>query len=211
MIKGIIKKSFLYYAYERLRKKKQSFYVRHFPMAFIRNKYKKLFGVFPNLDKPVTFSEKIQWLKLNYRNSLMVQCADKVLVREYVKGKIGNRFLNDLLYVYNNVDEVEFSILPDQFVFKPNNSSGRVIICKDKSKFNQKKAVKIMKKWENENLFFYTGEWIYKDIPYRLICEKFLADNITDYKMYFVYDKFIATQVISDRQNGFYVDYFDEN
>jgi len=113
MIKGIIKKSFLYYAYERLRKKKQSFYVRHFPMAFIRNKYKKLFGVFPNLDKPVTFSEKIQWLKLNYRNSLMVQCADKVLVREYVKGKIGNRFLNDLLYVYNNVDEVEFSILPD--------------------------------------------------------------------------------------------------
>jgi hypothetical protein len=190
---------------------KQSFYVRNFPVAYIKNRYKKLFGVIPNLENPITFSEKIQWLKLNYRDKLMVQCADKILVRDFVKRKIGDGFLNDLLFVYDGTDDIDFSALPNEFVFKPNNSSGRIIICKDKSIFNKTEAIKIMKKWEKENLFYLTGEWIYKDIPYKLICEKFLEDNITDYKLYFAYEEFIATQVISDRHNQFFIDFYDEN
>jgi len=210
MLKNMIKKSFLYNGYKSFRRVKQSFFVQHFPVSFIRNEYKKLFGEYPNLDNPITFSEKILWLKLNYRNDLMVQCADKVNVREYVANKIGINFLNEFIFVYNSVEEVDFSVLPNQFVFKPNNSSGRILICKDKERLDIRKSKRIMKRWENENLYKITGEWIYKDIPYKLICEKFLGANITDYKMYFTYGEFIATQVITDRKKGFFVDYFDD-
>jgi len=170
VIKKKTKESIIYDKYKKLRRQRQSFYVRYFPLAFIRSKYRKLFGEYPNLENPVTFSEKIQWLKLNYRDPLMVKCADKIMVREYVKEKIGAGFLNDLLFVYDSAKEIDFDALPNQFVFKPNNSSGRVIICKDKSTFDQSKAIKTMKKWERENLFYITGEWIYRDIPYKLIC-----------------------------------------
>ena len=39
-----------------------------------------------NLKDPRTFNEKLQWLKLYYypQNPLVVQCADKYAVREYV-------------------------------------------------------------------------------------------------------------------------------
>lgn len=209
MFKSIIKNT-IYAGYKRYKKVKQRFYVRFFPLRFIRSRYKKLFGKNPDLENPVTFSEKIQWLKLNYRDALMMQCADKVLVREYVKREIGESFLTHLFMTFNKPEEINFSILPNQFVLKPNNSSGRIIICKDKYTFNQEKAIRMLKKWERENLFFITGEWIYKDIPFRIICEEFLGDNLTDYKLYFSYDQFIATQVISDRQNGFYMDYYDD-
>lgn len=210
MLENMIKKSFLYSGYKNFKRTKQSYFVQHFPVKFIRNKYRELFGVYPNLDNPTTFSEKIQWLKLNYRNNLMVQCADKVMVRDYVANKIGINLLNEFICVYNNVEEVDFSALPNQFVFKPNNSSGRIIICEDKEILDIQKAKKIIKKWEKDNLYKVTGEWIYNDIPYKLICEKFLGSNITDYKMYFTNGGFIATQVITDRKMGFFVDYFDD-
>ena len=40
-----------------------------------------------NLDNPTTFNEKIQWYKLNYcaKNDLVVQCADKYRIREYLE------------------------------------------------------------------------------------------------------------------------------
>lgn len=41
-----------------------------------------------NLKRPKRFTEKLQWYKVNYRNSLMTICADKFMVREYVKKKV---------------------------------------------------------------------------------------------------------------------------
>ena len=49
--------------------------------------FERMCGYKLNLDNPQTFNEKIQWLKLYYRNPLMTKCADKVGVREYIKEK----------------------------------------------------------------------------------------------------------------------------
>ena len=210
ILKNLIKKSTIYFIYKKIKVFRNSLYIRYLPKTFIIREHKKLYKEKIDIDTPVLLSEKIQWLKLYYRDPLMVTCADKLLVRDYVKSKIGEEYLNDLLFTYDSVNDVDFSILPNQFVFKPNNSSGRVIICKDKLSFDESAAKQKMKKWEKENLYYITGEWIYKDLQYKLICEKFLEDNITDYKMYFTYDQFIATQVISERRNGFFIDYYDE-
>ena len=168
----------------------------------IIQRYERVYGITLDLDNPKTFAEKINWLKLHYRNPRIIECADKYLVRDFVKKCIGDKYLIPILGVWDRAEEVNFDDLPNSFVLKPNNSSGRVLICKDKSKFDTKNAVKVMKAWENENLTKLTGEWFYEKIPFKIVCEEFLEENITDYKMYYADGQFIATQLILDREEG---------
>lgn len=169
-------------------------------VEYIKFRYKKLFGVDINLDNPQTFAEKIQWMKLYEHDERLVVCADKYAVREIIKNKIGEEYLIPMPYVWDSGEQIDFSVLPEKFVLKPNNSSGRVIICKDKSKFNEQSFRKTIKKWEKENLTRMTGEWVYEKIPFKIVCEEYLADGIVDYKMYFADGEFICTQIITGRQ-----------
>ena len=114
--------------------------------------------------------------------------------------------------MWDSAEEIDFASLPNAFVIKPNNSSGRVLICKDKEKLDYDDAYKKIKQWEKENLTKQTGEWFYEKIPFKIICEEFLEDDISDYKMYFAAGKFICTQLIAGRHshNKTYT-YYDEN
>ena len=55
------------------------------PMVMLQ--YKIKLGRFLNLKNPKRFTEKLQWLKLYYRNDLMIKCVDKYDVRDYVINK----------------------------------------------------------------------------------------------------------------------------
>lgn len=103
---------------------------------YIIKQFKEQVGYTPNIDNPKSFNEKIQWLKLYYHDPLLTKCADKYLVREYVKNKIGEKYLIPLLEIYDTPEQIDFYSLPHQFVLKTNNGSGRNIICKDKYKLN---------------------------------------------------------------------------
>ena len=99
---------------------------------YITNQFIQNVGYKPNLDNPKSFNEKIQWLKLYYRDPLITKLADKYTVREYVKEKIGEKYLIPLIDSYNKVEEINFNKLPNKFVLKTNNGAGRNIICKNK-------------------------------------------------------------------------------
>ena len=173
-------------------------------------------GYKPDIDNPKTFNEKIQWLKLYYHNSLMTKCADKYLVREYVKEKIGEEYLIPLLGVYNTPDEINFDDLPNQFVLKVNWGSGQNIIVKDKSKLNIKQTKLQLKKWLHpySNHYYNAFEWCYKDIKPKIIVEKYmkqLNNDLYDYK-FLVYNGQIKNLfVVSDRFNNKYVDWYDKD
>ena len=47
--------------------------------------YEREKGVKPDLRNPKTYSEKLLYLKLHYRNPLQTLCADKYYVAEYVR------------------------------------------------------------------------------------------------------------------------------
>ena len=93
-----------------------------------------------DLDNPKSFNEKIQWLKLYYRNPLMTKCADKIGVRDYIREKIGEEYLVPIIGIYKTPDEIDFETLPNRFVMKVNWGSGQNIIVTDKSKLDVKKA-----------------------------------------------------------------------
>ena len=141
---------------------------------YIRLLYRKAFGKDLNLDDPQTFNEKLQWLKLNYRDPDMALCADKFEVRKYLTNKGFGDILNTLYAVYENADDIEFSKLPSQFVLKASHGSGWNIICKNKSDYSWKGWTKVMNSWLKQNLYVYGREWVYKDIKSRILCEKYL-------------------------------------
>lgn len=140
-----------------------------------------------NLINPQTFTEKLQWLKLNYSDPIMTTCADKYAVREYLEDLGYGHLLNELIAVYENVDDINIKELPEKFVLKGTHGSSWNIICTDKKKINWFVYKKIMKSWLKQNIYVDGREWPYKDIKPRIICEKYLEDDsgeLTDYKFF---------------------------
>ena len=99
---------------------------------YLKYVYKEKTGDNLNLDNPKNFTEKLQWLKLFDRNPLYTKLVDKYEVRDYVKKLIGEKYLIPCLGVYDNVNEIDFEQLPNQFVLKTTHDSGTVVICKNK-------------------------------------------------------------------------------
>ena len=174
--------------------------------------YRYVTGEKLNLNNPQTFNEKLQWLKLYDRNPLYTKLVDKYEVREYIKEKIGEEYLIPLLGVWNNVSEIDFESLPNQFVLKTTHDSGGVVICKDKENFNIEKAKKFLSK-HLQNNFYYSGrEWPYKNVKPRIIAEKYLDFDIKDYKFMCFNGKMKCSFVCSERHtNGLKVTFFDKD
>jgi len=156
--------------------------------AFLKLSFKAYQGYKLDLNKVETFNEKIQWLKLFDRNNKYTDLTDKYLVRKYVKERIGEQYLIPLLGVWNYVNEINFSKLPNQFVLKCNHDSGSVIICKNKQEFDTQKATKKLKKNLNTQYFWKSREYNYKNIKRKVIAEKYMIDidgkEINDYKFF---------------------------
>ena len=140
-----------------------------------------------NLKSPKTFNEKLQWLKLYNRNSLYTTLVDKYAVKQYVSDKIGQQHIIPTLGVWNNFDEIDFDNLPNQFVLKATNGGGGfgIVICNDKKEFNVDEASDRLNKGLKLNLYRLHREWPYKNVPPRIIAEKYMEDDsgsLVDYK-----------------------------
>ena len=98
--------------------------------------YKKRIGKNINWNNPTTYTEKMQWEKLYDNNPLKAELSDKYLVREWVKEKIGEKYLIDIYGVWDSFSEIDFKKLPKSFVLKTNHGSGTIYIVKDKNKID---------------------------------------------------------------------------
>lgn len=144
----------------------------------------------PNLKHPHTFNEKLQWLKLHDRKPEYTTMVDKYAVKEYVSKIIGKEYIIPTLGVWNSFDDIDFGSLPNQFVLKTTHGGGglAVIICKDKANFDMARARRILEKSLHSDIYRNFREWPYKDVPKRIIAEKYMqADNssgLDDYKIH---------------------------
>lgn len=165
---------------------KKRFLQRFFLKKTIEKEFYKRKKYHLNLQNPITISEKIQWMKYYVRDSMITQCVDKYKVRKYVSQILGNQFLIPLLGVYDSVEAIDLNELPEEFVLKPNHASGEVVICKkgEKEQINWHEVADTLRKWMRENYFDLSGEWGYKNISRKIICEKLLPGNIIDYRIF---------------------------
>lgn len=171
---------------------------------YIRERFYKSFGVQLNLEDPKTISEKTQWYKLNYKNPLLVQCADKYEVRSYIANTIGEQYLIPLIFHTQDVNKIIPENLPDYpFIIKANHNSGTHCIVYDKNKIDWKK-IRVDCKWLlNINYYPFEKEWQYKNIIPRILVEKLLINDFGqtafDYKLFCIDGNVEFIQVDIDR------------
>ncbi len=180
-------------------------------------RYFIIFGKRINWKNPQTYNEKLQWLKIYDRNPLYAIMADKYLVKDYVAKILGNEYIIPTIGVWDRPEDIDWETLPEQFVLKCNHNSGTgMVICKDKSQLDITKVVVGLKRGLKENYFIYNREWPYKNIPRKIIAEKFMVDEkygeLRDYK-FFCFDgevkfMFIATNR-SQGEHAVRFDFFD--
>lgn len=143
---------------------------------FLKLIYRANTGKKLHLDPPVTFNEKIQWLKLHFRKPEFPAMADKYRVRAYLAKKAPNLPMIPLLGVWDDPGEIDFSALPARFVLKCTHDSGSVLICRDKECFDTDSAVKYLRARLKKNYFAPGREWPYKDAEPRVIAEEYVED-----------------------------------
>ncbi len=155
---------------------------------YLKRRYKAFTGKVLPLDDPKTFNEKLQWLKLHDRRPEYTMMADKYLVRQYIAEKLGEQYLIPLLGAWDDPDDIDFDKLPNQFVLKCNHNSGLgMCICKDKSKLDIPKVRAELRKGLQEDYYKKCREWVYKDIPRKIICEQFMTNGgkeLEDFKIH---------------------------
>ena len=141
-----------------------------------------------DLRNPKTFNEKLNWLKINYRNDLLPRCADKYLARGYIEECGFGEYLPKLYWHGTDPEDIPFESLPESFVIKSTSGSGNNIIVKDKSQLNINQVKKQIKKWLREKYLLAYGEWHYEQIKPSIIIEEFLSDGVhmvpEDYKLF---------------------------
>ena len=183
---------------------------------YLQRMFKATMGYSFDIDHPETFNEKIQWLKLNDRNSLYPTLVDKFLVKKYVTDLIGAEYIIPTLSVWDNVDQIDFSLLPSQFVLKCNHNSGLgMCICKDKNTLNIKKTKEDLRKGLAEDYYSHGREWPYKYVKRKIICEQFMSDStgeLPDYKIHCFNGEPKLILVCKNRfsQSGVTEDFFSE-
>ena len=179
---------------------------------YLKIKYRLKMGKKLNLENPQTYNEKLQWLKLYDRKPIYSKLVDKYEVREIIRKKIGEEYIIPLLGVYEKFNQINFESLPNQFVIKTTHDCGGIVICKDKSKFNQKEAQKKIEHHLRKNYYYMHREWPYKKVKPRIIIEKYMVDEsrteLKDYK-FFCFDgepklMFVATDRGVDTRFNFY-------
>ncbi len=177
--------------------------------------YRREFGVLPDLEDPKTFNEKIQWLKLHDRNLDYALLVDKYEVKKIVAEKIGKQYIVPTLGVWDSFDDINFSLLPNQFVLKCTHDSGGIVICKDKKNFNYESAKKIMDKALKQKFYRRFREWVYENVKPRIIAEMYMEDteskDLKDYKFFCFNGKVKCFKIDFDRYTEHHANYYDIN
>lgn len=167
-----------------------------------------------DLNNPLYFGEKIQWMKVYGNLERYGNLVDKYKVREYVSEKIGEKYLIKLIDVYDDVDSIDFDKLPNKFVLKGNHGSGYNIICSDKEELNMAKTKKKLNKWIREDYSEIKKEPQYKNVNRKIVCEEFLNDTngqLLDYKFFCFDGKAEFIEVDFDRFGKHKMNFYDLN
>ena len=160
---------------------------------FLKKVFPKYMGYPLDLENPKTFSEKLQWLKVNYREPIQIVMVDKHEAKNFIAQRVGEQYIIRTLAVWDSVEDIDFDALPNQFVLKTTHGGGGcdVIVCKDKRKFDKEAALVKLTTSLTSDLFKKFREWPYKNVPKRIIAEKFMqvenaeeGSDLKDYKFF---------------------------
>ncbi len=185
---------------------------------YLKLLYRRVFDKPLDIDHPKSFNEKLQWLKLYNRKPEYTVMVDKCAVKKYVANIIGEKYIIPTIGVWDTPEEIEWDKLPDQFVLKCTHDSGGLVICRDKSKLDKNSAIKKLHNSLKRDYYLADREWPYKNVPRRIIAEKYMEDStslskasqdLVDYKFFCFNGEPKLMFIATDRSTDTRFDYFD--
>ncbi|MDZ7793210.1 MAG: ATP-grasp fold amidoligase family protein [Spirochaetia bacterium] len=156
-------------------------------------------GYLPKIKKPRSLNEHVLWMKQNLKTDLMVQCADKIAVRDYVSQTVGKEYLVKQYYSGTRPEEIDFDELPDRAVIKPNHVSGKVLFYQ-RGTSNISEIKTLCDSWLGISAYGQNkGEWAYSGIEPAIIIEEDLSSEDgkppIDYKFFVSNGRVLFTQL----------------
>jgi hypothetical protein len=160
-------------------------------------------GVWPDLERPSGFNEKILFKMLRDRRPMLTLFSDKLRVRDYVR-KVAPSLLIPTLYWWSDrAEALPFDALPSAFVLKANHGSGWNLIVEDKREVERSDLVKLGRRWLKSDFTIVGREWAYRDIRRALFAEELLESHgeatPPDYKLFAFGGRVRLIQVDRDR------------
>ena len=168
-------------------------------------------------DHPQSYTAKLQWMKLYYRNPILSHFIDKFEVKVEVAKRVGVEHVIPTYGVWNRAEDIDFDALPDKFVLKGTHDCHSVIICRDKQSFDVDGAREKLSLALKRNNYLQMREWAYKMVKPRIIAEALIEDpahpeELTDYKFFCFDGKVKALYVAMGRnQKDIRFDFFDRD
>jgi hypothetical protein len=179
---------------------------------YLSVKYYSRFGKKMNWKHPQTFNEKLNWLKLYYHEPKLTTMADKYAVKELVANAVGQDYVVPCYGVYQDFGEIDLNQLPNQFVIKATHDSSGATVCRDKSQFDIDAAKAKFEMVMKRNWYYSSREWVYKNIPHRIIVDKFLDDGregeLQDYK-FWCFNGEPRLMYITNKGKNIYENFYD--
>lgn len=149
--------------------------------------YKRL-GYNLDLDNPVTYNEKLNWLKVNYHDPLMKQCVDKATFDEFVAGRLPDMSGHHvkklaILHSPQELTEKLLTSLTEHFVMKSNFGSGaQIFVDRDLAKLSDLQGTIARYLNPRANHYYLSFEYGYKGLKPAVVIEPVIR---LDYKLEF--------------------------
>lgn len=148
----------------------------------ILHRFKEIHGREFDPQNVQTFTEKLcrEMLDLNqHPNPLFTRLADKLLVRDYVRERVGSQYLIPLIWSGGDPAKIPFEDLPSKTIAKTNHSSGGHIILAHPI-HDHLKIIRSLRKSLKKNHYWSMREGHYYDIKPRALVELFIDDGHAD-------------------------------
>lgn len=140
-----------------------------------------------DLDNPQTFNEHLNWNKLYDHNPLYHRLVDKYEVKGIVEDLIGKEYIVPCYGVWDNLNDIDYSSLPNKFVLKSTHDSSGAFVCQNKDHLDLLAVRNHFKDFEMGN-YWPAREWAYKGVKPRILADQLLDDDsgheLTDYKFW---------------------------
>ncbi len=188
----------------------QRYLKRYNDEEFVRRLYERRLGEPLNLQTPQIFTEKMQWLKLYYRDDRMVVCSDKYELKRYLADRGYGHLTIPTLAVFERAEDIQTSKLPYPFILKATNGSGWNVMFDKKSVARERLAKRLSRIWLKQSAYLYGREWNYKDQTPRMMAEPLISTELLiDYKCMCFGGEVRAIHVNHHRNGVRYVNYYD--
>ena len=169
--------------------------------AYLKKWLCSAYGLQINFADPVTYTDKLQWMKLYDCGKIKTKLTDKYRVRKWITSVLGEEYLIPLLGVYKKFDDIDFSKLPKSFLLKCSHGTGWEMNVADKDILEYSSVRKTLGEWMNSNFAQKAGlELQYARIRPRILIEESIS--VSEEWQFMCFDGKVELILADRHENG---------